>query len=267
MNINFSRLFQKTLPFVYIIFSSYICASMLFFYLPKTGVDFVKDSSTNLDYKKYEFYSIPKKSEIQQFENQNKNIQTLDKYELKAIYSTISNKGWINIEDKSSNQSHILSFGDKIDEYELFALFKDYVLFRKNNKEYKLEIKEKEIPNFDIEEAKNEEIQIKENGAVINRNYLNSYVTNIDNIWNNITINEIKNGQFIDGFKIEKIKKKSVFEKLGLKENDVIKSVNNSELNSYAKAFEVFNDLANIRYLNIEILRNNELVELNYEID
>lgn len=270
MNIDFNKSFEKILPFLYVIFFSYLMATILFFCLPKDGVEFIKDSGSTLEYKKYDFYSKIKKFEDkQQFGNQNsKLIQTLDKYDLKAIYSTTNNKGWINIEEKSGMESYILSYGDKIDDYELIALFKTYVLFRKNNKEYKLEITEKEITNFNINESTNNtEIQIKDNGAIVNRNYLNTYVSNIDKIWKDIVINEIKVGEKIDGFKIDRITKDSAFSKLGLKENDIIKSVNNSELDSYAKAFEVFNNLQNIKYLNIEVLRNNEVVELNYEID
>ena len=48
---------------------------------------------------------------------------------------------------------------------------------------------------------------------------------------------------------------------------DIIKSVNNSVLESYADAFKVYNNMENTKYLNMEILRNNEIVELNYEID
>ena len=272
MNIDFSKFFQKLLPFAYLILYSYFIATILFIYLPKNGVDFVKESSSNLDYKKYDFYSTIKKIDEQQnIQSQNnKSIQTLDKYELKAIYSTTNNKGWINIEEKSGNESYVLSFRDEIDGYKLEKIDKNYVIFIKNGKEYKLEIKDKEISNFDMNQTKNQnnqEIEIKNNGAVINRNYLNSYVSNIDKIWKDISIKEIKNGEKIEGFKIEKISKDSVFGKLGLKERDILKSVNNSELNSYAKAFEIFNNLENIEYLNMEVLRNNEIVELNYEIN
>ena len=75
------------------------------------------------------------------------------------------------------------------------------------------------------------------------------------------------NGNKIEGFKIERINKDSAFAKLGLKEGDIIKSVNNSVLESYADAFKVYNNMENTKYLNMEILRNNEIVELNYEID
>ena len=37
-----------------------------------------------------------------------------------------------------------------------------------------------------------DEFKAKDNGAVINRNYLNSYTTDMEKIWKNIAISEIK---------------------------------------------------------------------------
>ena len=55
--------------------------------------------------------------------------------------------------------------------------------------------------------------------------------------------------------------------KIGLKEGDIMKSVNNNKLTSYAEALNVFNEINNTKYVNIVILRNNEIMELNYEIN
>ncbi len=269
MNINFNNLFQKVKPFVYIVLFAYLLGVVFFFYLPKNGADFIQNQSLFLDYKKYNFYSNIKKTqeETKKTEQNSNPILNLSKYELKAVYYTSPSKGWISIEDKGNNESYILKNGEQIDGYELFEIFKSYVIFKKSSKEYKLEIKEKEISNYDMNQSNNEEINIKNNGAIVNREYLNSYLTNMEKIWNNISIKEIQNGNKIDGFKIQSINKDSAFAKLGLKEGDIIKSVNNSVLESYADAFKVYNNMENTKYLNMEILRNNEIVELNYEID
>lgn len=264
MNINFNKFFQKSLPFIYVIFLAYIINLALFFYLPKSGVSFIANSFPALDYKKFAFYSNIKKLEDNDVKIANQ-LQDLSKFELKAIYFINSNKGWITIEDKLNQTSYILSLGEQVDGYILFKLFKDYVIFQKNKKDYKLEIIEKEFTNY--QENKVNEFRVKDNGAVINRNYLNSYTTDINKIWKNISINEVKNADKIEGFKIEKIVKDSVFVKIGLKEGDIIKSINNIPLNSYAEAFRIYNDINNIKYLNIEILRNNEIMEMNYEIN
>ena len=264
MNINFSKFFQKSLPFVYVVLLAYIINLALFFYLPKSGVSFISNGFSTLDYKKFGFYSNVKKLEEKDTKQTNQ-PQNLSKYELKAIYFINPNKGWITVEDKSNQTSYILSLGEQVDGYVFYKLYKNYVIFQKDKKEYKKEIVEKELTSY--QESGVDEFKAKDNGAVINRNYLNSYTTDMGKIWKNITINELKNAGKIDGFRIEKINKDSVFGKIGLKEGDIIKSINNTPLNSNAEAFRVYNNISNIKYLNIEILRNNEIMEMSYEIN
>ena len=269
MNINTNLIFQKILPYIYIILFVFIICNILFLYLPKNGVDFIKNESTVLSYKKYTFYSISTDNINENINNAKQTIQNLSKYDLKGIYSTIGNKGWIIIEEKAgTNSSYVLSQNEQIDGYTIFKLYKDYVIFQKDKRDYKLEILEKELSNTDyIKNSIKEDIVIKNNGAIINRDYLNSYITNLDKIWNNITLSDVKNGDKLDGFKIERINKDSFFSKLSLKEGDVIKSVNSVEMNSQAQALKVFTEINNTKYLNIKVLRNNEIMEMNYEVN
>jgi general secretion pathway protein C len=65
MNINFSKFFQKSLLFVYVVLLAYIINLALFFYLPKSGVSFISNGFSTLDYKKFGFYSNVKKLEEQ----------------------------------------------------------------------------------------------------------------------------------------------------------------------------------------------------------
>ena len=148
MNINFNTLFQKFLPYLYLILLAFLINSIIFFILPKNGVDFVKDESLSLNYTKYGFYSNTKTNEIKNDSKQT--IQDLSKYNLKAIYYTNINSGWIVIEEHETNSSYILSCGEKIDGYTISKLFKNYVIFEKDKKEYKLEIKEKDPSNYDF---------------------------------------------------------------------------------------------------------------------
>jgi len=271
MYINFNTLFQKSLPLIYVILFAFLLNSVIFFYLPKSGVDFVKNDFLFLDYKKYGFYSNTKNIDKKVDDGNSKQIvQTLAKYNLKAIYLISNDVGWITIEEKSGENSFILAQGEQIDGYTLFKFYKNFVLFIKDNKEFKLEINEEgsaDLTIVDSSNNKNQEIVIKNNGAIISRDYLNSYTSNIDKVWKDITIDEITNGNKIEGFKISKITKNSVFEKIGLKDGDTIKSINNNTLSSYADAMKVYMNVKDTTYLNIEVLRKNEVVELNYEIN
>lgn len=269
MNINFNILFQKFLPYLYLILLAFLINSIIFFILPKNGVDFVKDQSLSLNYKKYGFYSNIKNDDLSQTKENNKQtIQDLSKYNLKAIYYSNINSGWVVLEDNTGNESYILAYGEKLDNYVLSKLFKNYVIFEKDKKEYKLEIKEKESSNYQESNSDlNQQVIVKNNGATVSRDYLNSYIKDVDKIWTNIEISEMKNGETIYGFKINRVNKDSVFTKIGLKEGDIIKMVNDSVLSSYADAFKIYNNIGNTKYINMEILRDNEVVELNYEIN
>lgn len=265
MNINFNTLFQNFLLYLYLILLAFLIDSLIFFILPKNGVDFIKDQSLSLNYTKYNFYSTIKNNEIKNDAKQN--IQDLSNYKLKAIYYININSGWIVLEENAGNQSYILTYKEILDGYSLSKLFKNYVIFEKDKKEYKLEIKEEYSNDEKSNNISNQEIIIKNNGATVSRDYLNSYIKDIDKIWKNIEISEIKNGDKLDGFKINNINKDSVFAKIGLKKGDIIKMVNNSVLSSYSDALKVYGNVENINYINMQILRNNEAMELNYEIN
>ncbi len=60
-------------------------------------------------------------------------------------------------------------------------------------------------------------IEVSDSGAKIERKLLSSYTNDVDKIWKNIGIEEHKSGGKLDGFKVNFVKKGSVFEKLGLK--------------------------------------------------
>ncbi len=271
MNTNFNKIIQKSIPYAFIILIAYIIGTVIFVFLPKSGVDFIRKDNESLAYKKYDGFYL---RDIKQEKNKQKDIdrKSLSDYLLKGIYSTSSNSGWIIVQDNNKNKSYILSQYEKLDDYVLSKLFKNFVIFEKAGKEFTLEMKKNNEKNVGFKMTADvggieENVVVDSSGVKVKRSYLNTYVQDIDKVWNNIAISEIRKNGKIDGFKVLRVNQDSVFKKLGLKKGDVIKSVNNSVLSSYSDAFRVYNNINNIKYLNIEILRNNEVMELNYEID
>lgn len=274
MNIDINKIIQNSIPYAFAVLIAYILASAIYVYLPKSGVEYIQDETKTLEYRKYDgFYNQVTKKEVKKAQKKTaKKQETLDKYILKAIYSTTKNGGWITIENKRGNKSYILSQYDELDGYILTKLYKNYVIFEKSAKEYKLEIKSKNKNlKYQVERKldnnQSESVIVENDTVTVKREYLNSYVNDIEKVWKNIAINEIRKNGKIDGFKVGFVNKNSVFGKLGLKKGDIIKSINNNVLSSYADAFKVYNNINTTKYLNIEILRNNEMMELNYEID
>ena len=75
-----------------------------------------------------------------------------------------------------------------------------------------------------------------------------------------------KGGQNI-GYKIKAIDKGSLYEKLGLKNNDIIQEINGEAIDSPEKAFKLLKMLRNEREIGLSILRKNTSVNLTYHIN
>jgi general secretion pathway protein C len=69
-----------------------------------------------------------------------------------------------------------------------------------------------------------------------------------------------------DGFKVFAIKPNSIFAKVGLKNGDVIRKVNDNDITSPEKAFQIFQELRNEKNLSIEISRRGQTQSFSYEI-
>jgi len=69
-----------------------------------------------------------------------------------------------------------------------------------------------------------------------------------------------------DGFKVFAIRPGSIFARIGLQNQDVLKRVNGIEVSSAEQAFEVYQQLSQETSIQLDIIRRNQSKTLNYEI-
>lgn len=267
MNINYK--IKALLPYLYIFLFAYIINAVLFGYLPQNGEELNTKTDKQITYNRYNTF-FNKTKEIKKETIQEKEYFPIDKIRVKAIFIENENEnfGLVILEDKNTNKSSLLSVGQTFKSFTLVKLFKNYVLLKKDEKKYKvILLKPSSNIEYSILKAKKETLLVKETAVKISRTYLNTYVKNLSKVWNNISIEEVKINNKIQGFKINKITKKSFFTKLGLKKGDIIKRVNNKNVDSYEYVFSLYKNINKIEYFLIEVLRDNKTVELNYEIN
>lgn len=70
----------------------------------------------------------------------------------------------------------------------------------------------------------------------------------------------------VDGWKITEIEQGSIYEKLGIKDGDVIKGVNGEKVDSPAKAMELFNALRTQSSIRLTLDRGGRITQQNYSI-
>jgi len=68
------------------------------------------------------------------------------------------------------------------------------------------------------------------------------------------------------GFRISEISPGSIYEKIGLKNGDVIQKVNSQDVDDPAKFFQLYQGLRTERYIAIDLIRGGARQTLNYEI-
>jgi general secretion pathway protein C len=74
-----------------------------------------------------------------------------------------------------------------------------------------------------------------------------------------------RNGQSI-GMRLYAIKAGSLYEKLGLKNSDIIKEINNSPVTDPSKALKLFEDLKSQRSIAVGVEREGQDTKLNYQV-
>jgi len=262
----------------------YFIISYLF--LPTTGVELAKRVKLkSLSYG----YRLAHKQEVRPTPKPKPTKRPVKKISMKG-YKLI---GILSIGDRASaiiekgGQSHVVLIGKSIDGFKFVRAGADSAYFQKDGQEFKLTMNSKIENPASAKKLKNLSKIIKENSqkdkkerrednsfgikkrdetTIIPRDLLSSYTTDVEKIWKSIGIGEHRSGGKLDGFVVNYIKKGSVFEKIGLKRGDILKSINGEDLDGYNVAFKVFRDINEIDELTITVLRDNKLVELEYEI-
>jgi len=270
INIDLNKIIKSLLPILILILTAFFINSVLYFYLPKIYYPTNNISSYDIPFNKYYIknsFNINKKQKKEVVKK--KAYELISNISLQAIYKTEDNNGWIIISEQASNKTRMLNIGDRFKGYKLKLIFIKYVIFEKNNKDYKLLLdnKDEKLSYNTVPEVQDKIETVSDLEYIIPRDTVKNYTANINKIWKDININEIKNSNnIITAFKVTKIRKGSIFDKLGLVKNDIIKSVNNVKLKSYADAFKVYKNINNITNVSMIIIRDNQEVELEYAI-
>ncbi len=177
--------------------------------------------------------------------------------------------------DNSTNTTGVYSIGDQIQDAVITSIERKRVYYKRGKK----------IEYLDLEEGGKEKIskiqspqpvspppsgegisKIAEGKYVVSQSELEKTLTNLNDVAMQARIVPNFEGGKANGFKIFNIKANSIYEKIGLKNGDVIQKINGFEINSPDKAFEVYQKLKDAKAINIEINRGGSNMSFDYTI-
>ncbi len=245
-------------------------------WLPTSGIEHVVEKGSKSLY--YRVKLSPNEAPPPTKKKPVKVVGSIKDIKLLAIYNA-SDLTVVTVEYKKKTK--VLGRGDAINGFVLEGADSNFATFSKASKIYKIDLikgkkdsksvgsikkavsstsgKKSAKPVGDVVDAGDHKI--------VDRSLLEHYSKNIDDIYKDIGITDIKKGEKVEGFRISFIRKGSPFAKLGLKRGDIIKTINGQKIDSYNAAFGVYRNIQNIENLTMVIQRGKEEMELEYEVN
>ena len=240
----------------------------LWWYLPNDGVELNTQESYQTAYQRVDFKNILKKSSSAPIEEkeQKTSSYSIKSIILKGLYGSGEYGFAIVASKRSPQETSIIEVGEVYKGYKLQSIAFEKVIFSKAGKEYVLYLEESKTKDFNKMVQK---VVPLESGAVkkIAKKDIKYYSKNPKKFWKEIGIDEYLVDGKLAGFKVTKVKKGSDIEKLGLKKGDILTKANNMELNSLKNVAKLYNNLNSLEGINLVFLRDNQEMEINYEIN
>ena len=109
-------------------------------------------------------------------------------------------------------------------------------------------------------------VRINDNKYTIKREEIDLQIKNLNKLLNEASAERKMVGGQMTGFHIIKISRNSFFRKIGLKENDVIESINGDKITGITKAMFFLPQLKNLTSLDLGLERNGKKMKVNYQI-
>lgn len=107
---------------------------------------------------------------------------------------------------------------------------------------------------------------VSDNFYNIDRSEVDSALDNMSQLFTQIrAVPHFEGGQST-GFRLFAIRQNSLFDNIGLRNGDIIQNINGTQINDPARALALIQELRQAQQLNVQILRNKETVNLQYNI-
>jgi len=254
-----------------------VVALIALYFLPSNGVNKKQQKSFAPSYARYNFKAVITQEKVAKQvapvvkKSDNAQLAEISSLILKGLYHS-SKSSFVFIAKKSQkNKIKMLRINESFQGYKLIRIEGNSAVFSAHGKEYVLKFekvdKSKLSKNKIIQAPSKSHKEIKSQvAATVGRSEIQYYAKHFKQIWRDIAIAPVKKGKKITGFKVTRIKANTPFAKLGLKTGDIIIRANNIDMTSYRDALKIYEKVDELTAVDIVVLRNNQELELEYEI-
>jgi general secretion pathway protein C len=177
------------------------------------------------------------------------------------------------IEDGASRKQELYRIGDRLQDRQVARIEWDHIVLKVEEREEIVKLAEPATgqPAAPTNVATTGDLgsgvrAISETSYQIDRAEVDKAMENLNQLFTQIrAVPHFQDGKAA-GFRLFAIRRDSIFEKLGLKNGDIISRINGNELTDPARAMSLMQELRGEGSVSVEVNRNRSPVALSYEI-
>ncbi len=183
---------------------------------------------------------------------------------LRLIGTTVfGEKSTAILEDTIKGTRGVYRLGDSIRGFILSVIDRDSVTLTAGGQSFVLT----RSPGSGQDDGDSFFTKIDDTTWLVSADKVTDMVSNIDQYAGQVIAFQHRVSGEAAGFKIRHLKEGNDFEKLGLKNNDIIKRVNGLEVNDLTDVLKAVYQLGDETEFTIEVERDNDIQDLNYRLD
>lgn len=181
------------------------------------------------------------------------------------------------VEDKKAKEQKLVRLGDELDGAEVVEISWRKLVLRRGAKDEILTVppdlgvsasprKTTRRTTTKSAAADSKVRKIGDDRFLIGRDEVNHQLENLSSLFTQMrAVPSMKDGN-TQGFRVFAIRRGSLFQQLGLRNNDVVQRINGMELTDPTRAMGLFEELKGETRLSVDVLRGGEPRTLSYEI-
>jgi len=182
-------------------------------------------------------------------------------------------RGYAVIEDTDSGKQGIFEVGETVfDGPKLIEVDAQTATILRGNRRIVLEITESQVESGSSAEGAGATAtgggirQLGENRYVVDRGEVDHSIENLSQVVTQMrAVPYLKDGKSV-GFRVFNIRAGSLFERMGLKNGDIVQAVNGSELDDPSRALALLDEVQTADEIRIDLLRDDRPNTLTYSI-
>ena len=184
-----------------------------------------------------------------------------------------SDKTYAVIEDTKKRKQNLYREGDMIQNAIVKKILREQIILSVNDKDEILKMEEKKVSKSSAREKARyrDKPAVKKRASSknikIKRSEIEEAISDVNNLMKQARIRpHFKDGK-PDGLTLTRIKRKSVFTKLGLKSGDIIMGVDGKSIESVDDALKFYDSLKTSSNVELQIKRRGRTQTIDYEIE